>query len=253
VRVDPDVAPRLYGESYREALDHNKAATTYALFRQIVAECNSGGRRLLDIGSGDGSFLLRARDDGWTVAGMDADSDAVKELERQDISGIVAAIGERAPDIGSFDVVTLWDVLEHVLDPEESASWLARTVSPGGIVIVLTPNATSIFDRFAFIEYHSSIKKSSRLLQLCLNRYHRFRYSRSGLQYLFQRFGFTEVSSRTIQLLSLRPEVYLDGFAPGIQPWTTSRRINRAFSRTAYGLVGLLGLRNKLLYVGRRV
>ena len=44
----------------------------------------------------------------------------------------------------SFDVVTLWDVFEHVLDPKATLTEIARILKPNGLVVIHTPNPTSL-------------------------------------------------------------------------------------------------------------
>lgn len=245
--------PTVYGDCYRESLEAGKVSRIFQMFHRITASSQSAPHDLLDIGCGDGSFLTMARTAGWNVTGMDPDPQAIHDLRQRDIPGIVGTLGDAIPDGHAFDAITLWDVLEHVTDPERSAKWLSRAVRAGGQLVILTPDADSLFDHLALVEDRTSSGRSQKLLRLCLNRYHRFRFSREGLIHLFRRHGFAEVSVRRVQILSLKPGAYLDGFAPGMPRLTQVASVNRALSRTAFGLLRMCGIKNKLLYVGRRV
>ena len=101
--------------------------------------------RLLEIGCGDGQFLDRMKGFGWTVEGVDFDAkaaDAAKEKFGIDVK--VGRLEEmRYPD-GSFDAVTMRHVIEHVFDPIATMREVRRILKPGGIVVVLTPNADSL-------------------------------------------------------------------------------------------------------------
>jgi hypothetical protein len=143
--------------------------------------------------------------------------------------------------------------MEHLSDLEAAMNWLSRAVKPGGMILILTPDAGSILDSLARLERSLTREVSQRLMQLCLNRYHLNRFTIEGLQMMFGRFGFgTEKISR-IQLFSLRPERYLSGFAPGIHGWTKRPGLNRKLSKMAYRILKLTGAKNKILYIGRRL
>ena len=104
----------------------------------------SSGQRLLDIGCGDGSFLLTMQKLGWEVEGIDTDPNVVTNLRTNlGLKVALGTLGEAHLNKGSFDVVTLSHVIEHVRDPikllRESRSYLR----PGGTLILMTPNASS--------------------------------------------------------------------------------------------------------------
>lgn len=106
--------------------------------------------RLLDIGCGTGSFLDRARENRWRVVGVEWVEQAA-QLAR-DYYGLEVLIGsgERIALPGeSCDLVTLWDVLEHVPDPSGTLSEGHRLLRNGGAIIFSVPNLRS-FTRHLF-------------------------------------------------------------------------------------------------------
>jgi SAM-dependent methyltransferase len=246
-------APSVYGNAYRQGQDTAKASASFALFRRFLQPPATPCAQLLDVGCGDGSFLVLAREAGWDVTGLDTDEGAIAALGTLGIPGITARLGNTIPLEKMYDVITLWDVIEHVVEIREAVQWLAQAVRPGGKIFVLTPDADSAFDRLAAIEQGLSRRSSHRLLDLCLNRHHRHRFTRRGLCSLFRRFGFGEDVVGKEQLFSLRRDLYLDGFVPGIPSWTRSRAVNRSLSRCGWWLIRLCGLKNKILYVGTRI
>jgi 2-polyprenyl-3-methyl-5-hydroxy-6-metoxy-1,4-benzoquinol methylase len=99
--------------------------------------------RLLDVGSGLGYFLKIAQDDGWDVDGIEPRSAAVKYCYNN--FGIKVHKGfledfEKKP--GTYQVITLWDVLEHVYDPLQFLERSIELLAPGGILVVAIPNAS---------------------------------------------------------------------------------------------------------------
>jgi 2-polyprenyl-3-methyl-5-hydroxy-6-metoxy-1,4-benzoquinol methylase len=104
-----------------------------------------GKGRLLDFGCGGGSYLQRMHQQGWEVLGLDFSAAAVRRV-RQDL-GLPAIEGSLpCPDLptGSFDVITMWQVLEHVHDPMEALRDAHRLLVPGGRLVVATPNIDSL-------------------------------------------------------------------------------------------------------------
>lgn len=101
------------------------------------------GGSLLDVGCGDGSFLLLARTCGWQVVGLDPDQKAVVNAKSQDLiihqGGIELFEGKSS----LFDVITLNHVIEHVHDPARVLRTCHTLLKPGGQLWVETPNIDS--------------------------------------------------------------------------------------------------------------
>jgi 2-polyprenyl-3-methyl-5-hydroxy-6-metoxy-1,4-benzoquinol methylase len=258
LRLEPrssakDRDDRAYGAGYRAGLDPHKSTRLYQLFRQCIPEPPTPGARLLDCGCGEGTFLARAQRDGWDAIGFDTDTEAVTLARQRGVPALVADAG-RMPDLpGAFDVVTLWDVIEHIPDPARTVAALRSVLRSGGKVLTLTPNADSSLDALAQAERRLTHNLSQHLISLCVNRYHLHRFSRRGLVILFRRHGFVTERLTTLQLLSLEPGRYLSGFAPGIRGWTGHPALDRLLSRFAYSLLRCSGVPNKTLYVGTYV
>ena len=101
--------------------------------------------KLLDVGCGDGQFLLRMRRRGWATQGIDFDSQAVERAKAvHDLDVSVGLLEEVTFLDDSFDAVTASHVVEHVLDPIEFLRECFRLVRPGGRVVVVTPNLDSL-------------------------------------------------------------------------------------------------------------
>jgi SAM-dependent methyltransferase len=95
---------------------------------------------ILDYGCGTGMFLKTCSDAGWNAYGFEPDPDA---------RALVAAKGLKAETSKSnlasskYDIITLWHVLEHVTDLEETLRFFSNTVSDKGRLIIAVPNYTS--------------------------------------------------------------------------------------------------------------
>ena len=104
-----------------------------------------GQGRLLDFGCGGGAFLKTMADRGWQVTGLDASVGAAKSVQ-EDLGLTVLTGSLPHPELmpGSFDVVTMWQSLEHVHRPLAVLREAYQLLVPGGRLIVATPNIESL-------------------------------------------------------------------------------------------------------------
>lgn len=102
------------------------------------------GGRLLDVGCGNGGFLMLARQAGWQVEGLDFDAGAVQAARSRGLEvhhGGVEILEERS---ACYDVITLCHVIEHVHDPVATLRRLHALLKPGGMLWLDTPNLSSL-------------------------------------------------------------------------------------------------------------
>jgi SAM-dependent methyltransferase len=116
------------------------------LWRQrlrLVRSRRAGGD-LLDVGCGDGGFLETAQASGFICAGTELSEYAAERVRRlwhiPVMTGPVRAIEW---PVASFDVVTMWHVLEHLTDPRGDLAIVRRLLRPGGLLFVAVPNRRS--------------------------------------------------------------------------------------------------------------
>jgi 2-polyprenyl-3-methyl-5-hydroxy-6-metoxy-1,4-benzoquinol methylase len=98
---------------------------------------------LLDVGSGTGHFLKQAKIAGWNVCGLEPDKNArniAKSTNALDLQPIESLYHL---ENGSFDVVTMWHVLEHVYHLEKDVNQLSKLIKSGGFIYVAVPNRNS--------------------------------------------------------------------------------------------------------------
>lgn len=107
--------------------------------------------RLCDVGCSVGFFLDEARARGWEVTGVEMNpttADTARETFGLDVHTGTTATVDLEP--GSFDVVTLWDVIEHVPDPPETLAEVRELLRPGGTLWLETPNIDGLFPRVSY-------------------------------------------------------------------------------------------------------
>jgi 2-polyprenyl-3-methyl-5-hydroxy-6-metoxy-1,4-benzoquinol methylase len=105
------------------------------------------GGRVLDVGCGNGWCLDTYKRLGWQTYGTEMGPDSAKLAQE---AGHNVFLGElkdaRYPD-NSFDVLTLWDALEHIHNPAETIAELNRVCRPGGWIYIYVPNYGSGYAR----------------------------------------------------------------------------------------------------------
>jgi len=105
----------------------------------------NGSGRLLDFGCGGGSYLRRMAELGWRVPGVDVSPRAIQSIREE--LGLEIHLGTLPhPDLtpDSFDIVTMWQSLEHVHQPLAVLRAAFELLSPGGKIVVAVPNRDSI-------------------------------------------------------------------------------------------------------------
>jgi SAM-dependent methyltransferase len=103
--------------------------------------------RVLDIGCADGTFLLECQRHGMDVWGVENSPEALEELHEGLTSRVVATIGE-VQQHGPFELITCWDVLEHLPDPFGVLRELGSLLTPGGLLAVVVPVIENINARW---------------------------------------------------------------------------------------------------------
>ncbi len=99
---------------------------------------------LLDVGCAFGRFLLLAGKAGWQPLGVELSAPAVKIARESGLDVIGGTLQTADLPDASVDVVTLWEVIEHVRSPLDELGQIARILKPGGVVALSTPNAASL-------------------------------------------------------------------------------------------------------------
>lgn len=97
--------------------------------------------RLLDVGAGDGAFLEAAVDEGWKAVGLEPAAEQNREDERG--FRIIAGTVDNLDPAERFDVITLWDVIEHVDDPRGLIEKCTSLLNIGGYLVLETGNYQS--------------------------------------------------------------------------------------------------------------
>ena len=158
-RPTPEELARFYESDYYQSEDplqhgyedyEGLAASVKHMARvktRIVRSRVSGGR-LLDVGAAYGHFASAATRAGFDARGVELSAHAAETArERLGANVMAGTIADVDAPAGSFDVVTMWDVLEHAHDARATLASAAELLRPGGFVFLTVPNAGSFIAR----------------------------------------------------------------------------------------------------------
>ncbi|SHF71705.1 Ubiquinone/menaquinone biosynthesis C-methylase UbiE [Salegentibacter echinorum] len=142
------------------------------------------GNKILDIGAGTGDFLFSAKKQNWIVAGVEPNTQARKlALEK----GIELQKDSANFKENSFDVISMWHVLEHVPNLDIQIEELNRLLKPGGIAVIAVPNFKS-FDAAYYQEFWAAYDVPR----------HLWHFSQAGITKLFESYNFKKVETRPL-------------------------------------------------------
>ena len=185
---DPQEADLL--DAYAAAVDDDyleewqaRRSTFQRSLRQLSRYAHPPGD-LLDVGCSTGFFLRVAAEAGWHAVGLEPSRWAVEQARSDGLEVYEGVLGDSPIAGRSFDVVTLWDVLEHVRDPREvlQAAWGA--LRPGGVLGLTTMDVGSLVARLLGPRWPH------------LMRMHLWYFRRRHILALLREDGFEEIAIR---------------------------------------------------------
>lgn len=172
------------------------------------------GSKLLDVGCGNGMGLEAAANVGFEAYGIDLSSAAVELCRRRGLAAEVRDVSDSR--LGAdWDVATMWDVLEHISEPEPFLGSVRDRLRPGGILLVKVP-AVSASEARTILRWAPRIGAMALQVPEHVNY-----YTDLSLSQLMNRAGFTVVQQSTRVSFRSRPR----GGSP-------KRRLGRALNST---------------------
>lgn len=181
---------------------------TFAKSLRMIERLRPMRGRLLDVGTAGGSFLAVAKKAGWDVAGCEPNRWMCEwASEHYGLPVVPGTIFDMKLAPNSFDVVTLWDVLEHTPDPNATLRECRRVLEPNGMLVVNYPDIESLVS-------HLMGRKWVFLLSV-----HLYYFTGKTLPRMLEELGFRVVRRRhhwqTLELgyVLFRMEAYLKPLA----------------------------------------
>jgi SAM-dependent methyltransferase len=113
---------------------------------QLLSDLKPAGGHLLDVGCGSGDFLAFVQAAGrWKISGLEPNAAAARAArEGRGLNVKIGQLPDATLPARSFDVITLWHVLEHVPNPAVVLADVRRLLKPEGVLIVGVPLGDSV-------------------------------------------------------------------------------------------------------------
>jgi len=189
--------------------DYNADSPEVVMFQGALNRLEQRIQRgsLLDVGCSKGLFLHLARQRGWTVRGIEVSQSAAEYARREfDLDVFTGTLEEAALPDASVDVVTMWDLIEHLEDPLSTLRETCRILKPGGLILILTPNYGSLITMVADALYRLSLHRFRQPLDLIYDYHHNYYFTEKTLGYALRQAGFAGIE-------------HIDGMGAHVSRW----------------------------------
>lgn len=236
----PDEIKKFYSQEYFEyEKDSAHAYADYQAMEKSLAKeawrkinfirSFTTARMLLDLGCGLGTFLKEAKAKGYKVSGNDISDYAQKTVSTElKVPFYKGSVAQSALPKRHFELVTAWDVFEHI--PEISAAFknVSSTIVENGFLFLTTPNIKSV-DSKILGRYWYGYKKIPE---------HLIFFSPESIRYALENNGFEVLTIKTwgferdFNFIAQKLKLY-----------------NSLVAKIFFGVISALGLRHKSIYL----
>lgn len=196
--------------------------------------------KLLDVGAATGFFLDLARTRGWQTHGVEPSRYASEVASRKGLTVHRGVVEELDLPDESFDVITMWDVIEHVNDPDASLAAACRLLRPEGSLALNTPDAGSLLARLLGLRWHLVVPPEHLVL-----------FSAKSLRKLLEDHGFTVIALHRIgKRFSIQYVLQTLARWQGLTVWRKMADLSR---RSRFGNWGIpINLRDNMFVLARK-
>ena len=147
-----------------------------------------GKKRWLDVGCGLGFLMDVAFDHGFQVRGVEFNRSAIRYIQSKFTFPVDYGLVQELKFAEPFDVISLFDVIEHLDDPIGSLRCLRKTIAPGGVCVIQTMDSDSLVSRLI----------GKRLEDFRRTREHLYFFTRSSLTRILNETGWEVLDIRFI-------------------------------------------------------
>tara|TARA_R100001369_G_scaffold5880_1_gene16048 strand:+ start:39970 stop:40830 length:861 start_codon:yes stop_codon:yes gene_type:complete len=192
---------------------------------KLINSFDSKNKNLLDIGCGTGDFLETALKANWTITGIEPNQQARKIANSKTNNSVFEIEHLEKLEPNSFDVITLWHVLEHLPDLEMHAALFKSLLKPKGTLVIAVPNFKS-YDAKYYKNFWAAYDVPR----------HLWHFSKTSILELFKKQNLQLVKTLPMifdaYYVSLLSEKYRSGFMNPFKAFWIGFRSNRKARNT---------------------
>jgi 2-polyprenyl-3-methyl-5-hydroxy-6-metoxy-1,4-benzoquinol methylase len=174
------------GDGGSAAYENTPDEITRQVFAKAEAEMGPlAGKNLLDFGCGVGRLCRIAAEQSICTVGIEPDSNARDKASKTGGLSVypnLADLREGEPE-AKFDILTMWDVIEHLREPWKELEDLSTVLQPDGWLLLSTPNASSLRAHLQRERWENTANPT-----------HFYYFTRMSLKAVLRRAGFTEIT-----------------------------------------------------------
>ncbi len=220
--------------------DKEAMAGVFVKYLKIIEKYAPKKGELLDVGTATGYFMEIAKQRGWKADGIEISEYAAGIGRRKGLDIKIGSISTAGTEPDKYDVITMWDVLEHFSGPAKEIVAARRLLKPGGILIANTPDSASLYARIMGTKWYSLLPPEHIVL-----------FNKKSLEIFLAEHGFTVLEFAKIgKIFSLQYILQI------ISNWLKLEAFNkfaRSFKNSAIGNLAIpLNLRDNILVIARK-
>ena len=176
---------------YLEAVQGSKTEKDYISVLNVLEKMTSG-RKMLDVGCGNGVFLSYAKKQGWEVKGLDSSKENAEDGRKRYGIEIESVPFESFIENGmKWDVITLWDLIEHPSNPGFFLDKTRELLTHDGVLVLATPNDRNILSFLACWIHKLTFGKLSMPVKKLYFWEHASYFSPATLSALLEKYQFS--------------------------------------------------------------
>lgn len=250
LRPDGEVFDSNYWDHYKfVAYSDEQSRADYAeRYREVLEEAHkytSSLHEVLDMGCGIGNFLSWAQEQSMHAVGAEVDPPAIAEARSRGLEiHELDAIAEQV-EPGSVDLVTMWDVIEHLVDPAAAVRDLVPLLRPGGLMVFETPDVAFPLRPIAIAV--RKVAEPIRYSEVLYFAGHRTYFSTDGLGRLLEAQGLEVMTHMGMRSPQAKMRKLFDHLSEGRRGLTLGRLFG-----PLDGAMRALGVNNKMIMIARR-
>jgi 2-polyprenyl-3-methyl-5-hydroxy-6-metoxy-1,4-benzoquinol methylase len=193
---------------YFERIDEEVTGHFDSYLQVCREQCKTGSRapRLLDIGCGNGALISRAQKQGFVCEGIETCAPLAEAVRKKLACAVhTSLLSECHFPLETFDVITMYDLIEHLQNPIDDLRRVQSWLKPSGVLFVLTPNDDAFIRRIARMAYRCSFHIVQAPMHTLYYPHHLSYFTSRSLRSLFEGVGLnlTRIETRNQEMSRL--------------------------------------------------
>lgn len=135
-------------QSLHDSQYKNRVKSFYKALKGLEKWIPPKGAKILDIGTAGGAFLESAKKFGYDAYGLEPSLYLTNECKKRGLKVIQGTIDNNPFEEKSFDMICLWDVIEHLVEPKEDLLKIKKMLKQGGILLINYPDIGTPIAKF---------------------------------------------------------------------------------------------------------